>query len=221
MFANKNGRGDQYWRVQLGKRFTGGKRINRDFDSLKEAKQRIFGDAQNSKAGVGYREPRRIQTEDGLPHVFAINTLAPYLLTALINRPKRLIYLSSGVHRSGDISLEDLAWERRPWQGAAAYSDSKLHDVLLAFAVARRWPEVLSNALEPGWVPTKMGGPGPSTARLPPLTRMENLLSNFFSRTERPNKPHSSITPSICSSWMGPICALDRSPSDASCWQTS
>jgi len=52
------------------------------------------------------------------------------------------------------------SWERRPWQGAAAYSDTKLHDVLLAFAVARRQPEVLSNALEPGWVPTKMGGPG-------------------------------------------------------------
>src|SRR5207253_5212792 len=117
-------------------------------------------DAVIHNVGVGYREPRRIQTEDGLPHVFAINTLAPYLLTALIHRPKRLIYLSSGLHRSGDISLEDLSWERRPWQGAAAYSDSKLHDVLLAFAVARRWPDVLSNALEPGWVPTKMGGPG-------------------------------------------------------------
>src|SRR5271157_344796 len=119
-------------------------------------------DAVIHNVGVGYREPRRIQTEDGLPHVFAINTLAPYLLTALIHTPKRLIYLSSGMHRSGDPSLEDLTWERRPWQGAAAYADSKLHDVLLAFAVARRWPEVLSNSLEPGWVPTKMGGPGAS-----------------------------------------------------------
>src|SRR6201995_4180733 len=117
-------------------------------------------DAVIHNAAVGYREPRRVQTEDGLPHVFAINTLAPYLLTALIHRPKRLIYLSSGLHRSGDPSLEDLTWERRPWQCAAAYSDSKLHDVVLAFAVARRWPDVLSNALEPGWVPTKMGGPG-------------------------------------------------------------
>jgi hypothetical protein len=37
-----------------------------------------------------------------------------------------------------------------------------LHDVLLAFAVARLWPDVFSNALDPGWVATKMGGPGAS-----------------------------------------------------------
>jgi NAD(P)-dependent dehydrogenase (short-subunit alcohol dehydrogenase family) len=92
--------------------------------------------------------------------VFAVKTLAPYILTALIKRPKRLAYLSSGLHQNGDDSLQDLAWEQRPWHGTQAYSDSKLHDVLLAFAVARRWPDVLSNALEPGWVATKMGGPG-------------------------------------------------------------
>jgi NAD(P)-dependent dehydrogenase (short-subunit alcohol dehydrogenase family) len=46
----------------------------------------------------------------------------------------------------------------RSWVGRQAYSDTKLHDVLLAFAIARRWPSNLSNALEPGWVPTKMGG---------------------------------------------------------------
>src|SRR6202162_3238627 len=117
-------------------------------------------DAVIHNVGVGYREPRRIQTEDGLPHVFAINTLAPYLLTALIHRPKRLVYLSSGLHQGGDTSLKDLVWEQRPWSGQQAYSDSKLHDVLLAFAIARHWPGVLSNALEPGWVATKMGGSG-------------------------------------------------------------
>src|ERR1700683_2415359 len=117
-------------------------------------------DAVIHNAGIGYREPRRIATEDGLPQVFAVNTLAPYILTALIQRPKRLVYLSSGLHQSGDASLTDLDWEHRPWRGQQAYSDSKLHDVLLAFAIARLWPDVFSNALEPGWVATKMGGPG-------------------------------------------------------------
>lgn len=116
-------------------------------------------DAIIHNAAVGYQEPKRIATEDGLPHVFAVNTLAPYVLTALIKRPKRLIYMSSGLHRNGDASLKDLLWEDRRWHGTQAYSDSKFHDVLLAFAVARRWPDVLSNALEPGWVATKMGGP--------------------------------------------------------------
>jgi NAD(P)-dependent dehydrogenase (short-subunit alcohol dehydrogenase family) len=115
-------------------------------------------DAVIHNAGVGYREPKRVSTEDGLPQVFAVNTLAPYILTALIRRPKRLVYLSSGLHQQGDATLKDLTWEKRPWQGLQAYSDTKLHDVLLAFAVARRWPDVLSNAVEPGWVATKMGG---------------------------------------------------------------
>src|ERR1700722_4473538 len=117
-------------------------------------------DAVIHNAGVGYREPRRIATEDGLPQVFAVNTLAPYILTALIRRPTRLVYLSSGLHKSGDASLKDLTWEHRPWRGQQAYSDTKLHDVLLAFAVARHWKNVFSNALEPGWVPTRMGGAG-------------------------------------------------------------
>lgn len=116
-------------------------------------------DAVIHNAAVGYQERQRISTEDGLPHVFATNTLAPYILTALIHRPKRLVYLSSGLHQNGDASLDDLLWERHRWHGTQAYSDSKLHDVVLAFAIARRWSDVFSNAMEPGWVATKMGGP--------------------------------------------------------------
>jgi NAD(P)-dependent dehydrogenase (short-subunit alcohol dehydrogenase family) len=117
-------------------------------------------DAVIHNAGIGYRERQRTATVDGLPNVFAINSLAPYILTALINRPKRLVYVSSGMHHGVDPQLDDLTWTRRPWSGARAYAESKLHDVILAFAVARKWPDVLSNALEPGWVPTKMGGRG-------------------------------------------------------------
>jgi NAD(P)-dependent dehydrogenase (short-subunit alcohol dehydrogenase family) len=128
-------------------------------------------DAVIHNAGVGYRESR-IETGDGLEHVFAINVLAPYLLTILITTPRRLIYLSSGMHRGGDAALDDPQWTRRPWSGAQAYSDSKLFDVALAFAVARRWPAVLSNSLEPGWVATKMGGPAaPDDLSLAPVTQ--------------------------------------------------
>lgn len=116
-------------------------------------------DAVIHNAPVGYQSPRRITTEDGLSQEFAVNTLAPYILTALIHKPKRLVYLSSGLHRGGDTSLKDLNWDHRSWRGQQAYSDTKFHDVLLAFGVARRWRDVLSNALEPGWVATKMGGP--------------------------------------------------------------
>lgn len=117
-------------------------------------------DAVIHNAAVGYQEPRRIQTEDGLPHVFGVNVLAPYILTALMRKPKRLVYLSSALHRGADAGMDDVLWQRRAWNGTAAYSESKLHDAMLAFAMARHWPDVLSNALEPGWVPTKMGGPG-------------------------------------------------------------
>jgi NAD(P)-dependent dehydrogenase (short-subunit alcohol dehydrogenase family) len=114
-------------------------------------------DAVIHNAAVGYREGHH-PTADGLPHVFAINTLSAYVLTALIERPHRLVYLSSGMHHHADANLDDILWSKRRWNGSTAYAESKLHDAMLAFAVARRWPDVLSNSLEPGWVPTKMGG---------------------------------------------------------------
>lgn len=87
---------------------------------------------------MSYREPRRIETVDGLAHVFATNVFAPYLLTTLMKPPDRLVYLASGLHRSGNPDLDDLQWNRRQWDGLQAYADSKLLDVVLAFAVARQ-----------------------------------------------------------------------------------
>ncbi|MFQ6163503.1 SDR family NAD(P)-dependent oxidoreductase [Sinorhizobium meliloti] len=128
-------------------------------------------DAVIHNAAVGYREAHRL-TSDGLPHVFAINTLSAYILTALIDRPKRLVYLSSGMHHHADANLDDILWKKRRWNGSEAYAESKLHDAMLAFAIARRWPDVFSNSLEPGWVPTKMGGPGaPDDMAQAPLTQ--------------------------------------------------
>ena len=67
------------------------------------------------------------------------------------------------MHRGANPRLDDLTWTKRAWNPAEAYAESKFLDVLIAFAVARRWPNVLSNALEPGWVATRMGGARVST----------------------------------------------------------
>ena len=115
-------------------------------------------DAVIHNAGI-YLEPQRGATPEGHAKTLAVNTLAPYMLTALINRPDRLIYMSSGMHIGGSASLEDIDWHRRSWGASAAYSESKLHVAALAAAVARYWPDVVSSSVDPGWVPTKMGGP--------------------------------------------------------------
>jgi NAD(P)-dependent dehydrogenase (short-subunit alcohol dehydrogenase family) len=104
------------------------------------------------------------------PHVLPVNVVAPYLLTALIHRPKRLVYLSSGMHRGGRSSLIDMDWSGR--RATGSYSDSKLFVTTLAAAIARIWPDVFSNAVDPGWVPTRMGGPGaPDDLRLGHFTQ--------------------------------------------------
>jgi len=116
-------------------------------------------DAVIHNAGV-FLEPSRCTTADGHAKTLAVNTLAPYLLTALIERPDRLIYLSSGLHHTGAGSLGDIDWTGRRWNAGKAYAESKLYLTALALTLARAWPEVLSNAVDPGWVPTKMGGAG-------------------------------------------------------------
>jgi hypothetical protein len=89
-------------------------------------------------AGV-FLEPSRSTTADGHAKTLAVNTLAPYMLTALIDRPDRLIYLSSGMHHAGAGSLRDIDWTGRRWNAAKAYSESKLHVTALALTLARAW----------------------------------------------------------------------------------
>lgn len=116
-------------------------------------------DAVIHNAAVGGRGTDRTLTADGLERIFQVNTVAPYLLTALMPTPARMVYLTSGLQSVGRVRLDDLQWERRDWDGMQAYSDSKLYDLMLAFAVARLWPHVITNAVDPGWIRTRMGGP--------------------------------------------------------------
>ncbi|KIW22482.1 uncharacterized protein PV07_12366 [Cladophialophora immunda] len=119
-------------------------------------------DAVIHNAGL-YTGPYR-RTKEGWPSIVAVNTLSPYILTSLIEpKPKRLVFVSSGLHSGGDPACKDITWQERGEKGFRdfqAYSDTKLHDILLACFFARRWPHVKSNSLDPGWVATKMGGAG-------------------------------------------------------------
>ncbi|MEU9064219.1 SDR family NAD(P)-dependent oxidoreductase [Streptomyces sp. NPDC048430] len=85
-----------------------------------------------------------------------VNVVAPYVLTALIERPARLVYVSSGMHRGGRPDLTDVDWSGA--RRTHSYSDSKLLVTALALFIARTWPDVFTNAVDPGWVPTRMGG---------------------------------------------------------------
>ncbi|WP_134163444.1 SDR family NAD(P)-dependent oxidoreductase [Pseudomonas citronellolis] len=133
--------------------------------------------------------------------VLVVNVVAPYLLTALIQRPQRLIYLSSSMHTGGRASLSGMDWTGRTPTGS--YSDSKLFVTTLAAAVARLWPEVYCNAVDPGWVPTRMGGAGaPDDLRLGHLTQEwlatsddpAALTSGGYWHHQRRQEPHSAVS---------------------------
>jgi NAD(P)-dependent dehydrogenase (short-subunit alcohol dehydrogenase family) len=131
-----------------------------------------------------YSDSRRVATPEGHARILAVNVLAPYLLTALIDRPSRLVYMSSGMHRGGDASLRDIDWTERRWNGVQAYHDSKLFITALAFAVARRWPHVHAHAVDPGWVPTRMGGPrAPDDIDLGHITQTWLAVSDHLEAT--------------------------------------
>jgi NAD(P)-dependent dehydrogenase (short-subunit alcohol dehydrogenase family) len=102
--------------------------------------------------------------------VMPVNIVAPFVLTALITRPDRLVYLSSGMHLGGHPNLEKIDFTGKTASGS--YSDSKLFVTAFAAAIARMWKNVVSSSVNPGWVPTKMGGAGaPDDLRLGHLTQ--------------------------------------------------
>ncbi len=149
LHARNEMRAEEAWDKALGSERV----VTADLGSIEETKQladqvNALGrfDAVIHNAGV-YQDSTAI---------FNVNTLAPYILTCLVQRPQRLIYLSSGMHRDGYAKLESFKTDI----GRITYSDSKLHVLMLCMAVARKWPEVHANAVDPGWVPTKMGGQG-------------------------------------------------------------
>ena len=106
----------------------------------------------------------RTTTADGLEHTFAVNHLAPFLLTDLLltrlelSAPARVVTVASNAQRLGRVDFDDLQGERS-YSGARAYNQSKLANVLFTYELARRLPghDVTANALHPGLVSTSLG----------------------------------------------------------------
>jgi retinol dehydrogenase 14 len=127
----------------------------------------------------GYWNTRHV-TADGLERTFALNHLAPFLLTNLLwdrlsnSAPARVVTVASNAHAQGRIDFDDLQGERS-YSGARAYSQSKLANVLFTYELARRLPatSVTANALHPGLTRTSFGAedPGGVQRRLVPFLR--------------------------------------------------
>lgn len=166
-----------------------------------------------------YRGPYR-KTADGIPALAAVNTIAPYILTCLIDRPKRLVFLSSEMHQAGEYKLKDILWTQRGeqgWNESTAYCASKLHNVLFAKAFARRWPGVKSNALDPGWVATKMGG-NSATGSMEDAVQSYVMLAEgeeadaqksgvYFRPEKRISRPHAATEDETAQDRLLDICA--------------
>jgi NAD(P)-dependent dehydrogenase (short-subunit alcohol dehydrogenase family) len=113
-------------------------------------------------AGVWTRA--RQTTKDGFEATFGVNHLGTFLLTRLLvpllekSAPSRVVVLSSALHYQGAIDWDDLMFERRSFNGTAAYNQSKLANVLFTKALARRLAGkgVTVNAVHPGVVSTEL-----------------------------------------------------------------
>jgi NAD(P)-dependent dehydrogenase (short-subunit alcohol dehydrogenase family) len=141
----------------------------------------------------GYWNTRQV-TVDGLELTFALNHLAPFLLTNLLldrlehSAPARVVTVSSKAHTSGRIDFDDLQGERS-YSGARAYSQSKLANVLFTAELARRLQatSVTANALHPGVVRTSFGAEDPG--------RVQRLFTPYMRRFMK--SPDEGATTSI------------------------
>ncbi|GKU05613.1 daunorubicin c-13 ketoreductase [Fusarium langsethiae] len=146
-------------------------------------------------AGIGYGSTaRREITPDKISAVFAVNTLAPYILTSLMDKPRsRLLFMSSDSHYSGDETLQNATQSH-------SYGNTKLHDTMLAKAFARRWTDIQILSMHPGWVKTKMGGKSAPVMLSEPAKALASwvagegpltkVTSGAFVTTSGESKPH-------------------------------
>jgi len=119
----------------------------------------------------GYWDTRHV-TAEGLEHTFAVNHLAPFLLTNLLldrlrqSGPARVVMVASNAQSMGSIDFDDLHGELS-YAGSRAYNQSKLANVMFTYELARRLKgsAVTANALHPGLVNTSFGAEDPNVVQ--------------------------------------------------------
>jgi len=137
---------------------------------------------------VGGFWSHRHVTADGLEHTFALNHLAPFLLTSLLlerllaSAPARIVTVSSGAQSMGEIDFDDLMGERK-YSGQHAYNQSKLANVMFTYELARRLAGtgVTATALHPGMTNTAFSAEDPSRAFAP----LVKIMRPFMKKPER------------------------------------
>lgn len=123
----------------------------------------------------------------GEQKTFAVNVVAPYVLSALMTRPKRIVTVSSVMHVNGSPEALPNAFAT----GVIDYSNSKLFVTALMMGLARHWPEIMVHSVHPGWVPTRMGGPSAT----------DDLDLSYRTQTWLATAPESDIVPRTGGYW--------------------
>jgi len=152
-----------------------------DLASIKDFSDGMIADGRPvdlllNNAGV-MTPPSRIATKDGFELQFGSNFLGPFALTnrllplVLKAASPRITTMSSGMANFGKINFDDLNWTRK-YRSAAAYSQSKLADLMLSrrladVALERGW-DLISNAAHPGFTNTNLQTAGASLGREKP-----------------------------------------------------
>jgi len=132
---------------------------------------------------VGGFWSHRHVTADGLERTFALNHLAPFLLTSLLldrliaSAPARIVNVSSNAQAMGAISFDDLMGERK-YSGQRAYNQSKLANVMFTYELARRLTGtgVTATALHPGMTNTSFSADDPSRLFAPLVMLMRPFM---------------------------------------------
>jgi retinol dehydrogenase 14 len=142
---------------------------------------------------VGGFWSHRHVTADGLEHTFALNHLAPFLLTSLLlerlkaSAPARIVTVASGAQSMGEIDFDDLMGDRK-YSGQAAYNQSKLANVMFTYELARRLEGtgVTATALHPGMTSTAFSAEDPARAFAPLVAVMRPFMRSPQKGAETP-----------------------------------